>query len=90
MLRYIRFIKENPYKLGFVDDHSPKEWESLINDRLLDYKERAHVDSTIKMDNILVILELNPSHKSFNLDYIKREKKQFEDYYKRILRDIKF
>jgi hypothetical protein len=36
-----------------------------------------------------VILELNPQDNNLNnLEYIKEEKKLFEDYYKHILEDI--
>ncbi|MGZ7109642.1 MAG: hypothetical protein ACXVHW_11775 [Methanobacterium sp.] len=86
MLEYVRMIKGDSYKLGFVDENSPKEWEWIINHKLSEYKERAYVDSTIKMDNIMVILELNP-HLN-DLEYIKTEREQFEGYYERILADI--
>jgi hypothetical protein len=89
MLEYVKIIKENPYRLGFVDEDSPKEWEPIINVKLLEYKESAYVDSAIKIDNIVVILELNPPCNDLNIsEYIGNERKQFEDYYKRILEDI--
>ncbi|MEL7668926.1 hypothetical protein [Methanobacterium sp.] len=89
MLEYVKTIKEDPYKLGFVDESSPKEWGPIINHKLLEYKESAYVDSIIKIDNIVVILELNPQDDDLNRpEYIKEEKKLFENYYKRILEDI--
>ncbi|MCZ3367182.1 MULTISPECIES: hypothetical protein [Methanobacterium] len=89
MLEYVKTIKEDPYKLGFVDENSPKEWEPIINHKLLEYKESAYVDSIIKIDNIVVILELNPQDGDLNNpEYIKEERKLFENYYKRILEDI--
>ena len=89
MLEYVKIIKKDPYTLGFVDENSPKEWEPLINDKLSEYKESAHVDSVIKIDNILVVLELNPEDSNqTSLEYVEEEKKLFEEYYKRILEDI--
>ncbi len=89
MLEYVKTVQEDPYKLGFVDENSPKEWKSIINHKLSEYKEFAYVDSRIKIDNIVVILELNPQNNDLNSpEYIKKERKQFEDYYKRILEDI--
>ncbi|MGZ7135488.1 MAG: hypothetical protein ACXVHY_06390 [Methanobacterium sp.] len=86
MLEYVSVIKGKSYKLGFVDWNSPKEWKWIINHKLSEYKECAYVDSTIKMDNIVVILELN-TH--FNdLEFIKTEREQFEGYYERILDEI--
>ena len=90
MLEYVKIIKEDRYKLGFVDEDSPKKWESIINDKLSEYKESAYVDYVIKIDNIVVILELNPRVNELDsLEYIGNERKQFEDYYKHILEDIK-
>ena len=89
MLEYVKTIKEDPYKLGFVDENSPKYWESIINHKLLEYKESAYVDSVLKIDNIVVILELNPQDEDINSPgYIEEERKLFENYYKRILEDI--
>jgi len=89
MLKYVKIIKEDPYRLGFVDEDSPKEWEPIINVKLSEYKESAYVDSAIKIDNIVVILELNPPCNDLNIsEYIGNKRKQFEDYYKRILEDI--
>ena len=89
MLEYVKTIKEDPYKLGFVDENSPKYWESIINHKLLKYKESAYVDSVLKIDNIVVILELNPQDEDINSPrYIEEERKLFENYYKRILEDI--
>ncbi len=89
MLEYVKIIKEDPYKLGFVDEISPKEWEPLINNKLSEYKESAYIDSAIKIDNIVVVLELNPEDNDQDSSkYIEKEKKLFEKYYKRILEDI--
>ncbi len=56
---------------------------------MLEYKESAYVDSIIKIDNIIVILELNPQEDELDSpEYIKEERKLFENYYKRILEDI--
>lgn len=88
-MEYIKIIKEDPYKLGFVDEDSPKEWESLIDYKLSEYKEHAYVDSIIKIGNIVVILELKPQGNDLDSpEYIKKEKELFKKYYKRILEDI--
>ena len=88
-MEYVKIIKEDPYKLGFVDEDSPKEWESLIDYKLSEYKEHAYVDSIIKIGNIVVILELKPQCNDLDSqEYIKKEKELFEKYYKRILEDI--
>lgn len=90
MLKYVRIIKDNPYKLGFIDEESPKDWEPLINNKLSEYKESVHVDSAVKRNNIIIILELNPlNNEPDNSEYIKNEKKLFEDYYRSILKDIR-
>ena len=89
MLEYIKIIKEDPYKFGFVDEDSPQEWESIIDYKLSEYKEHAYVDSIIKIGNIVVILELKPHGNDLDSsEYIKKEKELFEKYYKRILEDI--
>ncbi len=89
VLEYVKIIQKDPYKLGFVDEYSPKEWESIINYKLSEYNERAYVDSTMNINNILIILELNLECNDLeSLKYIKIEKKRFQDYYKRILDDI--
>lgn len=89
MLKYVRIIKENPYKLGFIDEESPKELEPLINEKLSQYKNPVHVDSEVKMNNIIIILELNPPKgESYNYEYIRHEKEQFQKYYRRIIEDI--
>jgi hypothetical protein len=87
MIEYVSTIKGNPYILGFVDEYSPIEWKSIIKYKLSEYKEFAYIDSKVKVNKIIVILELN-SAKKLNFEYIKKEKKLFKDYYKRILRDI--
>ncbi|HML04762.1 MAG TPA: hypothetical protein VK426_03210 [Methanobacterium sp.] len=88
MLEYASTISENPFKVGFVDEYSPKGWESVINYKLSEYKEFAYVDSTVELDKIMVVLELNPIDKELNLEYIKNEKELFKEYYKRILEEI--
>ncbi|MGB9979524.1 hypothetical protein [Methanobacterium sp.] len=89
MLEYIKIIKENQYKLGFVDKNSPKEWKPIINDKLSEYPESAYIDSII-IDNIVVILELNPQSSDLDdIEYIEHERKQFEEYYKHIIENIK-
>lgn len=60
MLEYVSMINKNHYKLGFVDENSPKERESIINYKLSEYKESGYIDSTVKVNKIIVILELAP------------------------------
>lgn len=56
---------------------------------MLEYKESAYVDSIIKIDNIVMILELNPQDEDINSpEYIKEERKLFQNYYNRMLEDI--
>ena len=88
MLEKITIVNENPYMLGFFDEYSPRGWKSLINHKLSEYKESAYIDSTVDLDKLFVILELNPKNQELNSEYIKKEKKQFKEYYKRILEDI--
>lgn len=88
MLEYVSTIKGNPYKLGFVDEYSPIEWKSIIKYKLSEYKESAYIDSKVKVNKIIVILDLNPA-KKLNTEYIKKEEKLFRTYYKRILEDIR-
>ncbi|MGZ7049959.1 MAG: hypothetical protein ACXVHO_08130 [Methanobacterium sp.] len=86
MLEYVSIIKKNPNKLSFVDTKSLKEWESIINHKLSEYKESAYIDSTVKVNKMIVVLELNS--KKLNPEDIENEKEQFKGYYKRILEDI--
>ncbi|MGZ7134280.1 MAG: hypothetical protein ACXVHY_00215, partial [Methanobacterium sp.] len=86
MLEYVSIIKKNPNKLSFVDTKSLKEWESIINYKLSEYKESAYIDSTVKVNRMIVVLELNS--KKLNPEDIENEKEQFKGYYKRILEDI--
>ncbi|MGZ7095144.1 MAG: hypothetical protein ACXVHY_10935, partial [Methanobacterium sp.] len=86
MLEYVSIIKKNPNKLSFVDTKSLKEWESIINYKLSEYKESAYIDSTVKVNKMIVVLELNS--KKLNPEDIENEKEQFKGYYKRILEDI--
>ena len=89
MLEYVCIIKGNHYKLGFIDEKSPKDWEPIINHKLSKYKENAYTDSTYKTDNVLVILELEHQNEWLNdSQYITRKRKDFEDYYKHILEDV--
>lgn len=89
MLEYVSIIKNNPYWLGFVDVKSPKDWETIINHKLSEYEENAYIDSTIKTENIIVILELKPQNKIFNhSEYVMRKRKEFENYYTHILDEI--
>ncbi|MGZ7068321.1 MAG: hypothetical protein ACXVHT_08480 [Methanobacterium sp.] len=86
MLEYVSIIKKNPNKLSFVDTKSLKEWESIINYKLSEYKESAYIDSTVKVNKMIVVLELNS--KKLNPEDIENEKEKFKGYYKRILEDI--
>ena len=88
MLQFVSPIKKISNKLGFVDEYSPKEWEPLIDYKLSEYKERAYIDSSAELNHTIVILELDPSDKKLDIEYIKKETKLFKDYYKRILEDI--
>ncbi len=88
MLEYVSIINGNHNILGFVDEHSPAEWEPMINQKLYEYKESAYIDSKVKIDKIIVILELNSRAKS-NSEYIRNEIKLFKDYYWRVLEDIR-
>ena len=88
MLEKITIVNENPYMLGFFDEYSPIGWKSLINHKLSEYKEYAYIDSTVDLDKLFVILELNPESQELNSEYIKKEKRLFKEYYKRILEDI--
>ena len=88
MLEKLTIINGNPFKLGFVDENSPKEWKSSINYKLLQYKELAYIDCEVKVDKILVVLELNPKNNEFNSNYIKKEIELFKKYYKYVLEDI--
>jgi hypothetical protein len=88
MLKYVKKIKGTTY-IGFMDENSPKEWEPLIKDKLLEYTELVNIDSIVKNNNIMIILELNPPNNDLNnSEYIKKERKLFEEYYQRIIEDI--
>ena len=89
MLEYTG-MGENPIKLCFIDEESPKELEAVIDDKLSEYNERAYIDTTTEGDsNILVILELNPTENELNNDeYIGKQKNAFEKYYNNILEEI--
>ena len=89
MLEYVCITKGNPYKLGFIDEKSPKNWEPIINNKLSKYKEKAYTDSTYKTDNVLIILELEHQNEWLNeTQYITRKREDFKNYYERILEDI--
>ncbi|MFY9637214.1 MAG: hypothetical protein WAK14_00245 [Methanobacterium sp.] len=89
MLEYTG-LGENPIKLCFIDEESPKELEAVIEGKLLKYNERAYIDTVTEGDkNILVILELNPTGDELNDDkYIVKQKSAFEKYYNNILEEI--
>ena len=85
MLEYMSITKGNLYKLGFIDEKSPKDREPIINHKLSKYKENAYIDSTYKTDNVLIILELERKNEWLNeSQYIIRKIKDFENYYENI------
>lgn len=90
MLEYTGMMGEKPIKLCFIDEESPNELESVISDRLSEYNEKAYIDITTEgYDNILVILELNPTDEELgDEEYIGRQKNAFEKYYDDILEEI--
>jgi hypothetical protein len=90
MLEYTGMMGENPIKMCFVDEKSPKEWKAVINDKLSEYNENAYVDiKTEGNKDILIILELNPTVEELeNEEYISKQKNAFEKYYDDILEEI--
>jgi hypothetical protein len=90
MLEYTGIKKDKPIKLFFVDEESPKEWKAIIDGKLSEYNEKAHVDiKTEGSKDILIILELNPTVSELeNEDYIIKQKDAFEKYYDDILEEI--
>ncbi|MCZ3367055.1 MULTISPECIES: hypothetical protein [Methanobacterium] len=90
MLEYTGLMGEKPIKMCFVDEESPKEWKTVINDKLSEYYENAYIDmKTEGSKNILVILELNPTDEELeNEEYISKQKDAFEKYYDDILEEI--
>ena len=57
MLEYTGMTGDQPIKLCFMDEESSKELEAVINSKLLEYNERAYIDTTTEGNkNILVIL----------------------------------
>jgi len=90
MLEYIGKKGQNPIKLRFLDEESPKEWEAVIEGKLSKYYEKAYIDNIQKgNENILIILELNPADQDVNTDeFISKQKNDFEKFYDNILEEI--
>ncbi|WP_414469025.1 hypothetical protein [Methanobacterium sp. ACI-7] len=89
MLEYTGMNDKKPIKLFFMDEDSPKDWESLINEKLSDYYENAYIDFTKEENrNITVILELDPSDNEDNDEFIRKQRDSFEEYYDNVLEEI--
>lgn len=90
MLEYIGNEGQNPIKLRFIDEESPKEWEAVIEGKLSKYYENTYIDKTTEgNENILIILEINlADDEADNDEFISKQKNAFEKYYDDILEEI--
>jgi len=90
MLEYIGMEGENPVKLRFIDEESPKELEAVIERKLSKYYEKAYIDNiTGGKEYILIILEINlVDDDVITEESISKQKNDFEKYYDDILEKI--
>lgn len=89
MLEYLGCYGEDGFDLCFVDNTSPKEWKSKIEDKLSEYNENAFIDDKKKL-NFFIVLRLNPSKEQYDdIRYMRSHINEFMNYYFDILREIK-
>ena len=89
MLEYLGCYGEKGLDLCFVDNTSPKEWKSKIENRLSTYNENVFIDDKKKL-NLFVVLRLNPSQEQYDdIGYMKEHIHEFMNFYYELIREIR-
>ena len=89
MLEYLGCFGEKGFDLCFVDNTSPNEWKNTIENKLLNYNEKAIIDDKRKL-NLFIILSLNPTKEEYDdIGYIKGHINEFMNFYYGIINEIK-
>lgn len=89
MLEYLGCYGEEGLDLCFIDNTSPEEWKSKIENKLTNYDENAFIDDNRKL-KLFVVLRLDPSKEEYDdIGYIRGHINEFMNYYYGIINEIK-